>query len=336
MMSSRFRLAAGAISVAAAIGVCGCGAAARTSAAGEVGSASGTSPGTATVTTSVTRTPRPRPAQPSYPPFPVLLDPALRSAPSASVPVVRLHGRTAAWIARSAAGTTLLSFDQRLVVLRLHSGTIDAGASGWHWGPEVTGAERRGLAAAFNGGFKLSTNPGGFVSYSRIGASLRDGLGSIVTYADRHSDIGSWHLEVPAPNAAVASVRQNLPLLIDHGRPASTLDCQSCWGATLGGVSNPARSALGITAGRRLVWAGGEHLTVAQLADDLLGAGVVRAVELDINPQWVAGYLYGHRRGAGPLVPAPVVSGQAGVSGFFLTPYSRDFFTIVARTGPGR
>jgi len=93
----------------------------------------------------------------------------------------------------------------------------------------------------------------------------------------------------------------------------------------------PARSALGITADGRLVWVGGEHLTVAALTDALLAARVVRAVELDINPEWVAGYLYGHRSGRGPLAPVPVVAGQPGVPGQFLTPYSRDFFTVVAR-----
>jgi hypothetical protein len=96
-------------------------------------------------------------------------------------------------------------------------------------------------------------------------------------------------------------------------------------------VSDPARSALGITADGRLVWAGGDHLTVAALADALLGAQAVRAVELDINPEWVAGYLYGHRGGVGPLAPVAVAPGQSGVPGSFLMPYSRDFFTVVAR-----
>jgi hypothetical protein len=61
----------------------------------------------------------------------------------------------------------------------------------------------------------------------------------------------------------------------------------------------------------------------------LIDGGAVRAVELDINPEWVAGYVYSHS-GGGP-VPAPVVPGQFGVAGRFLTPYSRDFFTVIAR-----
>ena len=58
------------------------------------------------------------------------------------------------------------------------------------------------------------------------------------------------------------------------------------------------------------MWAGGEHLTPSEPAGALLGADVVRAVELDINPEWVAEYLYGHRGGVGPLAPVPVVPGQ--------------------------
>jgi len=224
-----------------------------------------------------------------------------------------------------------MSFDQRVLELHLHSGTTDAGPTGWHFGPSVAGAEQRHLLAAFNGGFKFSVGAGGFSSYGRVAVPLRAALGSVVTYSDGRTDVGSWGSEVPAQGAQVVSVRQNLTLLIDNGSPASTLDCLSCWGATLGGVVDPARSALGITAGGRLIWAGGEHLTVAALADALVGAGVVRAVELDINPAWVAGYLYGHRGGHGPLAPVPVVPGQSGISGEYLTPWSRDFFTVATR-----
>ena len=272
--------------------------------------------------------PRPRPIQPSYP---RLLGSAQRLEATPFVPAVTIHGRTAAWIARSQSGIVLLSFDQSLVTLRLHSGTADAGGSGWRWGPDVSTQERRNVVAAFNGGFKLATGAGGFMSYGRVAAPLRNDLGSVVTYADGATDVGSWHRELPVPGRPVVSVRQNLSLLIDHGNAASNVDCLSCWGATLGGVSAPARSALGITADRRLIWAGGEHLTAAELTTALRDARVIRAVELDINPQWVAAYFYRHRGGIGPLAPVPVVPGQPGVPGQFLVPYGRDFFSVQAR-----
>jgi hypothetical protein len=281
--------------------------------------------------TTSTTVAKPAPKPPPPPTYPQLLPASLRTAPTSFAPAVRWHGQTAAWVSRLASGVTLMSFNQRLLELHLHSGTADAGTLGWRYGPSVGGFELTRLAAAFNGGFRLSTGAGGFESYGRIAVPLQSGLASIVTYSDGTTDIGTWHQDVPAPGKRVVSVRQNLSLLIDHGTAGANVDCVSCWGATLGGVLDPARSALGVTAGGQLVWAGGENLTVSQLVSAFLSAHVVRAAELDINPEWVAGYFYGHRGGHGPLAPVPALASQQGIPGQFLAPWSRDFFTIVAR-----
>jgi hypothetical protein len=281
----------------------------------------GSGPTTTTTTTAV-------PPPPSYP---VVLPAADRTVGSRFTPVVSSRGQTAVWMARLTTGVTLLYFDRGLVTLALHAGTIDPGGSGWHYGPSVVDGERRHLVAAFNGGFKFSTEAGGFESFGRTATPLRQGLGSIVTYADGTTNIGAWGEGVPGHSSQVVSVRQNLSLLIDHGRGAGTVECGSCWGATLGGGPEVARSALGITADGQLVWAGGESLSVSTLVEGLLKAKVARAVELDINPQWVAGYLYRHRGSGRPLQPISVVPGQNGIAGAFLEPYSRDYFTVLAR-----
>jgi hypothetical protein len=319
--------------VAVALAGCGGGASsAPSSASGSSATASSGSGRSATAATNTTThaVTRQAPAPPPPPAYPQLLAPALSMQPTPFVPAVLWKGSPVAWISRSPSGVAMMSFKQPTLQLRLHSGAVDAGTLGWRYGPVIAGLERKRLVAAFNGGFKLDVGAGGFESFGRVGAPLSSGLGSVVTYTDGTTDIGSWHNEVPAPGQTVASVRQNLPLLIDHGTAASTIDCTSCWGATLGGVIDPARSALGIQANGHLVWAGAEHATVSTIADALLSAGVVRAVELDINPEWVAGYLYGHRGGAGPLAPVPVVPGQQGIPGQYLAPWSRDFFTVVA------
>jgi hypothetical protein len=263
--------------------------------------------------------------------YPKIIASALSSSSAAFVPAAERHGQTVAWIAHQPSGVDLLSFDQPTVSLHLHSGTIDAGASGWRYGPEITGSELSRVVAAFNGGFKLDLGSGGFESYGRVGAPLRAGLGSIVTYKDGTTDIGSWHGEVPAAGQQVASVRQNLTLLINHGQIAPSIGCIQCWGATIGGEAAPARAALGIAANGNLIWAAGEQLTPSALADALLHAHVLRAVELDINPDWVAAFLYAHHSVNGRPMPLPVLQGQTTIPGDFLTPWSRDFFTIVAR-----
>lgn len=299
---------------------------------GAIAGCGGSSKSTTTSThsrneTHTTKTVRPKP--PPGPPYPQVIRSAVFSRSAAFVPAAKWHRQTVAWIAHLPSGVQLLSFNQHLVSVRLHSGTVDAGTSGWRYGPAIRGHELSRLVAAFNGGFRLSTGSGGFESYGRVAAPLRSGLGSVVTYTNGTTDVGAWRREVPAPGLRVASVRQNLTLLIDHGRAAATIGCLYCWGATLGGVVDPARAALGVTASGKLIWAAGEHLTVATLADALLHAHVVRAVELDINGEWVSAYFYAHHSLHGRPVPLKVVVGDEGIPGEFLVPWSRDFFTVV-------
>jgi hypothetical protein len=317
--------------LAAAVALAGCGGGGAAPSAPTIAIVR---PSTTAAARSSATTPSVRPKPPRKPPppaYPQLLPAATANGTTGFVPAVSWQGRTAAWVARTGSGIALISFDQRLLELRLHAGSEDPGGSAWRFGASVGGAELGRLVAAFNGGFKLSTGSGGYESYNRVAAPLRRGLGSIVTYSDGTTDIGTWGSEVPSGGGDVVSVRQNLQPLIDNGRPASNLDCLECWGATLGGVPDPARGALGVTADGRLIWAAAEHITASDLANALLEAHVVRAVELDINPEWVAGYLYGHRGGHGPLAPVPVLGAQQGIPGQFLAPWSRDFFAVDAR-----
>jgi hypothetical protein len=228
-------------------------------------------------------------------------------------------------------GVTLVRMKQSLVHLALHAGSVDPGGTGWHYGSAVGGREIHHLILGFNGGFKFSTGSGGFVSFGRVGVPLSAGYGSIVTYKNGTTQIGAWKAGVPARRVAIASVRQNLHLLIEHGVPASSVaSCGApCWGVTIGNQTAVARSALGIRADGQLVWAAGEGLTVGGLAAGMIAGSVQRAIQLDINPDWVAGYLFVHHPTAA-LTPVPVVPGQYGIYGHLLAPYSRDFFTVLS------
>ncbi|MEA2197922.1 MAG: hypothetical protein QOJ25_1973 [Solirubrobacteraceae bacterium] len=270
----------------------------------------------------------PKRAAPAYPSFPVDRYPAALGARWQTIATVR--GRPAMWIAVR-QGVTVVRMNQSLVHLALHAGSIDPGGTGWRYGDAVGGREIHHLILGFNGGFKFSTMSGGFVSFGRVGLPLSSGYASIVTYMNGTTQIGAWRAGVPARGLAIASVRQNLHLLIDRGVPdGSVASCgASCWGATLGGGPTVARSGLGIRTDGQLIWAAGENLTVSQLAAGMTSAGVQRAVELDINPAWVAGYLYVHHR-RGALTPVPAVPGQLGIYGHLLAPYARDFFTVLS------
>ncbi len=313
------------IVVAGAMALGGCG--------GSSSSSSG--PGESSSTQTRTATPRAPRAGPAGPAHPVVLAPVHDQGTIGWTPVVSVRGRTAVWLSRvpgEGEPITMLRFDQASLKLALHSGFVDPGGSGWRYGASIGPSERRRVVAGFEGGFMLSDNVGGFFSQGRHPLALTSGLASIVTYASGQSDIGAWRREVPAVGQGIFSVRQNLSLLVDHGQAAAnTTTCVvACWGPTLGGGLTQARGALGIDASGRLIYAGGERLSVSALASALLSAGVQRAAELDINPEWVNLYLYAHGGGSS-VTPIPMIPGQPGIPGQLLLPYKRDFFTVIAR-----
>lgn len=266
-------------------------------------------------------------------PKPVSLTPVVRTpgplTPSWHV-VAKVRGQPAAWVSAH-GGVAFLRLDQNLTRLDLHAGAGEPVGEAWHWGDQIEPREAHRVLAAFNSGFRLNYGSVGYLSYGRTAVPLSGGLGSIVTYRDGFTQIGAWGMGVPQAHRAIASVRQNLHLLVDHGVPAASAEgCDiECWGRTLGGGTAVPRSAVGIDSQSRIVYAGGASLTPAALARELASVGVQRAVQLDINPEWVAAYLYRHHPGGPEAIP--VVPGQHGIPGQLLAPYNRDFFVVISR-----
>jgi hypothetical protein len=296
-------------------------------------------PGTQTTPTGATGAGSAPLPKPKPPPKLIAIRPgAHRQGLFGWIPAAAVRGVPAVSISRVAAfgvpgqSVTLVRFDQHLVTLTLHAGGSQPGGSGWRPGDSIHARERHYLLAAFNSAFQESYGGGGFVQNGRVGWPLKRGYASVVMYTTGLADIGAWRHGVPAPGQPVAAVRQNLHLLVDNGLiPANVDSCiKRCWGDPLHEQPVVARSALGITADGQLVWAAGGQLSVRALADALQGAGAVRAMELDINLAWVAGFLYFHPPHSHTVVPLALMPGQTTVDSAFLAPYYRDFFTILA------
>ena len=83
----------------------------------------------------------------------------------------------------------------------------------------------------------------------------------------------------------------------------STCSATSC-GQGLPGVEHQWRSGLGITADGALIYAAGPDLAPLQLAQLLIRAGAVRAMELDINPAWPVFASYAPASPDGPAAPS--------------------------------
>ena len=162
---------------------------------------------------------------------------------------------------------------------------------------------------------------------------LRAGAASFVIFTNGTATVADWGRDV-SPGATVAAVRQNLTLLVDHGVAAPTVGAPSQWGAVLGGGTYTWRSGVGVTAAGDLVYAGGPDLDPAGLARLLIAAGAVRAMELDINPEWVSFATFTHAggiAGTGVIGAANLLAGMYLPPGHYLQPYSRDFFAVFAR-----
>jgi hypothetical protein len=251
---------------------------------------------------------------------------AVRGQPAVRVAMVRPDTQHTSYLAGA------LWLDPTLVRGQLRPGFQDPGGS-WQAATSLTAADQRSVVAAFNAGFRLTNNAshGGYYSEGRTVLPLVDGAASLVLRTDGTAEVGAWNQEVRM-GATVASVRQNLVMLVDNGKVNPT--CQTGgnaeWGSTVGQAAYIDRSGFGITADGAEVYVGGPALSVCTLGNILRAAGVVRGMELDINPDWISG-AYFHTTPTGArgyrLYPGQKVPPQ-----HYLSPSSRDWYAWFARS----
>ncbi|MFL5864903.1 MAG: phosphodiester glycosidase family protein [Solirubrobacteraceae bacterium] len=192
---------------------------------------------------------------------------------------------------------------------------------------EVPEARRARLVATFNSAFKLSDSGGGFASGGHTYAAMRDGMATLLRYRDGRVDIRAW-AGGPSVGSDVMYARQNLPLIVDGGRPNPNLNDGPEWGATLGNAVRVWRSGVGIDARGNLIYVAAPIQTVGSLAEIMRHAGAIRAMELDINTYWPSFITYRQPGavGAANLLPSMDRSPQR-----YLTPDDRDFFAVYLR-----
>ncbi len=192
---------------------------------------------------------------------------------------------------------------------------------------DVPARHRRELLATFNSGFKLVDANGGWALDGRAYAPMRDGQATFVRYRDGRYDVIAWHGGSRVP-AGVVFARQNLPLIVSGGRPNPNLNDSAEWGATLGNAVRVWRSGIGVDRHGNLIYAAANYQTVASLADILIRAGAVRAMELDINSYWVSFNAYAQ---PGARDPSKLLEGMERPAERYLTPDDRDFFAVYLR-----
>jgi hypothetical protein len=228
--------------------------------------------------------------------------------------------------------------DTRLLSATLYSGSYIPGGGPYTYTAPIQPAAARSLVAAFNAGFRMQDANGGYYTQGQTIIPLRAGAASFVIYRNGAATVGAWGTDVKMSPDVVA-VRQNLSLLVDNGRPVSGLNANdtSKWGNTLGNQVYVSRSGIGVTGDGALVYVGGPSLNITDLANLLVRAGAVRAMELDINTDWVNFATFAPSTATGLASPAnatdllPLADMTGPPSRYFETWWARDFITMSAR-----
>jgi len=228
----------------------------------------------------------------------------------------------------------VLWIDPTFVRGQLRPGTTDPGGS-WQASSELTSSEYTTIAAAFNAGFRLTRNAshGGYYSEGRTVVPLQNGAASLVLHTDGTATVGAWNSEVQM-SSNVASVRQNLVMLVDGGQvsPTCATGGEAQWGSTVGNAAYIDRSAFGVTATGAEVYVGGPALSVCTLGAILKDAGVVRGMEMDINPSWITGVYYHDRPAGQQPLGFHLYPNQKPSAAHYVSPSSRDWYAWFLRS----
>ncbi|MFN8052617.1 MAG: hypothetical protein U0Q22_14315 [Acidimicrobiales bacterium] len=241
----------------------------------------------------------------------------------------------------NALKTSLVDFvariDPRLVTVQIVAGTKLPGGS-WSHPSEITPAECPRAILALNGGFRFDQSEGGWYAdgHEAAGHPLVDGAASLVRFRNGTMTVGAWGTDIRASQLpAIDTVRQNLKLMVDHGAVVPTIDDGPVWGARLKNSLFVWRSGYGVTKDGMLVYVGGPGLTPRDLAERLVDAGAVRAMQGDINPAWVTSNLYRHTssgcHGTKALDAPTSLGGQKSSGDRYLTSDTRDFVEVLAK-----
>lgn len=218
--------------------------------------------------------------------------------------------------------------DQRKARVFLIPGRYEPPGSGPRGPMEVPLAVRDRLLATFNSGFRVEDIIGGYYANGHLWKPLAKGMATAVGYANGLMNVIPW-TGGPSPGPGILFARQNLPMIVNNGHANPNLSDSSAWGVTLGNAIRVWRSGLGVDKYGNLIYAAADQQTVGSLAAILIHAGAVRAMETDINYEWVTFISYAAPNGG---LPTKLLGGIDHGGTRYLVPDDRDFFAVIARS----
>src|SRR5579863_6827000 len=225
--------------------------------------------------------------------------------------------------------------DTNLLTALLYSGSqIPGGGPFWHSAP-ISAIRSKTLVSAFNAGFLMQNADGGYFTDGKTYKKLRNGAASVVIFKNGRMVVAKWGRDVLMTNQ-IASVRQNLDLIVDNSKEIHGLrnPKSTKWGTVVGPNNDVWRSGLGITKSGALVYVGGPGMSLSDLANVMVRAGVEVGMELDYGLDWVQlstftgvpGTAINAANGQSLLPSMPGTPGR-----YFASYWAHDFFTVSLR-----
>lgn len=213
----------------------------------------------------------------------------------------------------------------------LVAGTLQPGGQAWPGNAAVPDRDAGKLVATFNSGFKMQDTAGGFYLNGQSSRPLADGQASLVIDKQGAVTIGAWGRDVKM-TPDVSAVRQNLALIVEHGRPVAGLstNADGRWGSPHNQYQYTWRSGAGIDAHGNLIYLAGDKMNLATLATALADAGVVRGMQLDIHPGMASFASWQPQSGSTAATPTKLLPKMPRSAYRYLYPDQRDFFYVTA------
>ncbi len=207
-------------------------------------------------------------------------------------PIVTANHQTVAWATSlrplpSAASVvaTYVVIDQASLVAGLFNGTELPGGGPWTNGSHVGNSALPSLILAFNGGFRFEHQDGGYYTEGKVVQPLVKGQASLAIDQNGHVTIGEYGRDL-TNDGTWRSIRQNLPLIIDHGNSVLSKNPYVNWGEDYHDKIYVLRSAVCQHKSGSLTYAVVGDVNIKMLTQAMLLANCEKAMELDINGDW--------------------------------------------------
>jgi hypothetical protein len=192
------------------------------------------------------------------------------------------------------------------------------------------------LLAAFNGGFRAEHGHYGMRIDGVLLVQPRRMACVLARYPDERVVIGDWD-DLGDGAADALWWRQTPACMVEHGvlHPGLRGERSTFWGATLDGETIIRRSAVGLSADRKVLYVGiGDSTSAKAIAVGMSHAGAVDVAQLDVNWSYPRFVLYRPREpGSHELVATALCPGfEFGEDEYVRERADRDFFYLTRKS----